>query len=64
MVCDRVKTLSCLGAPREDGFNEQTGARGSRPHESVAVMETPLYTLQIKAKPCKCFSTRFQETEG
>lgn len=27
-----------------------------------AVMETPWYTLQIKAKPCKCFSTHFQET--
>ncbi len=26
------------------------------------VMETPLYTLQIKAKPCPCFSTHFQET--
>lgn len=61
LQCDRVKTLSCLGALWEDGFNEQTGAWAAG-HISEAVMETPLYTLQIKAKPCKCFSTHFQET--
>lgn len=61
MVCDRVKRLSCPGALLEDGFSEQTGA-GAADHMREAVMEAPRYTLQIKAKPCKCFSTRFQET--
>lgn len=61
MVCDKVKALSCLKPPWEEGFNEQTGARAVA-HMRESVMETPLYTLQIKAKPCKCFSTHFQET--
>lgn len=61
MVCDKVKALSCLKPPWEEGFNEQTGARPVA-HMRESVMETPLYTLQIKAKPCKCFSTHFQET--
>lgn len=59
MVCDRVRTLSCVGSLWEDGFNKQTGARAAG-HMREAVMETPLYTLQIKAKLSKCFSTHFQ----
>lgn len=43
---------------REDGFSEQTGA-GAANHMRETEMESPRYTLQIKVKPCKCFSTHF-----